>query len=79
MLSTYVGRSLGPQQQVWLAATEKRIAATSKMLSSLKAIKMTSAGERVGAKIEALRVDEYAASKGFRNLLVGSIMSCELS
>ncbi|KAF2277337.1 putative ATP-binding cassette transporter [Westerdykella ornata] len=63
------------EQRVWLSATERRIAATKKMLSSLKAIRMTGLGERVGATIEDLRTKEYAASKMFRVLLVGSALS----
>jgi len=47
------------------------------MLSALKAITMTGAGQRVAAAIELLRVKEFEASKPYRNLLVGSMMSCE--
>jgi len=75
--SVYIGKHIGGQQGKWLAATEKRLEATKSMLSSLKAIKMTSAGRRVGQAIEALRVSEFAASKIFRSLLVASVLSCK--
>lgn len=73
--STYIGKQIGTQQQIWLAATEKRITATKKMLSSLKAIKMMGASERVGRLVEKLRSLEFAASKSFRTLFVGSLFS----
>lgn len=41
--STYLSKHVGKAQQTWLAGTEKRIAATKEMLSSLKAIKMMGA------------------------------------
>lgn len=45
------------------------------MLSSLKAIKMMSAGSKIGPAIEKLRVSEFAASKLFRSFLVASVLS----
>ncbi|QGA20124.1 hypothetical protein EYB26_007825 [Talaromyces marneffei] len=74
-ISTYIGKSTGKQQQKWMAATEKRIATTRKMLSSLKAIKTTGSEQRVSSTIQTLRVREFAASKMFRALLVGSVLS----
>jgi ABC-type bacteriocin/lantibiotic exporter with double-glycine peptidase domain len=76
-ISTYIGKSTGKQQQKWMAATEKRIAATRKILSSLKAIKTTGSEQRVSSTIQTLRAREFAASKMFRTLLVGSVLSCE--
>ena len=66
-------------QQTWPAGTEKRIAATREMLSSLKAIKMMVASQRVGMVIEKLRDLEFVASKSFRTLLIGSLFSCEFT
>lgn len=74
--STLVGEKVGTQQQVWLAATEKRIAATRKMLASLRAIKMMGATHRVDHMIESLRHLEFKASKSFRTLLIGGLFSC---
>ncbi|KAF7861880.1 hypothetical protein EAF04_007762 [Stromatinia cepivora] len=73
--STYLSKHVGKAQQTWLAGTEKRIAATKKMLSSLKAIKMMGAGQRVGMTIEKFRDLEFVASKSFRTLLIGSLFS----
>ncbi|KAI9650765.1 hypothetical protein NHQ30_000792 [Ciborinia camelliae] len=73
--STYLSKHVGKAQQTWLAGTEKRIAATKKMLSSLKAIKMMGASQRVGMAIEKFRDLEFVASKSFRTLLIGSLFS----
>ncbi len=74
--STFIGKNIGKQQQVWLTATEKRISATKMMLSSLKAIKMMGMSEKVGMAIERLRNLEFAASRSFRTLIVGTLFSC---
>ncbi|KAF5876101.1 putative abc multidrug protein [Botrytis fragariae] len=75
MGSTFLGKHVGKAQQTWLAGTEKRIAATKKMLSSLKAIKMMGSGQRVRMAIEKFRDLEFVASKSFRTLLIGSLIS----
>ncbi|KAF7940314.1 uncharacterized protein EAE98_000441 [Botrytis deweyae] len=75
MGSIFLGKHLGKAQQTWLAGTEKRIAATRKMLSSLKAIKMMGASQRVRMTIEKFRDLEFVASKSFRTLLIGSLIS----
>ncbi|TGO56427.1 hypothetical protein BOTNAR_0223g00070 [Botryotinia narcissicola] len=75
MGSTFLGKHVGKAQQTWLAGTEKRIAATKKMLSSLKAVKMMGASQRVQIAIEKFRDLEFVASKSFRTLLIGSLIS----
>ena len=74
--STFISKQVGAQQQIWLKATEKRISATKNMLASLKAIKMTGADIQVAAVIERLRGLEFAASKLYRTLLVGTVFVC---
>ncbi|KAF7880654.1 uncharacterized protein EAF02_007500 [Botrytis sinoallii] len=76
---TYAGIASVPWDQPFSEApwqgTEKRIAATRKMLSSLKAIKMMGASQRVRMTIEKFRDLEFVASKSFRTLLIGSLIS----
>lgn len=60
-----------------MAATEKRIAATKNMLASMKAVKMMGAGKRIGAAVEKLRIQEFAASESYRTLLLYSVSTCE--
>ncbi|KAH6666235.1 putative ATP-binding cassette transporter, partial [Halenospora varia] len=74
-LSIFIGKSSGPQQKRWFAATEKRINETKNMLASLKAIKMTGSSRRVSSSIEGLRLTEFDASKLFRNLMVAGVLS----
>nr|A0A8J9WHR9.1 RecName: Full=ABC-type transporter phomO; AltName: Full=Phomopsin biosynthesis cluster protein O [Diaporthe leptostromiformis]BDA39144.1 ABC transporter [Diaporthe leptostromiformis] len=73
--STYVGKHMAIQQGVWLAAVERRIGATKKMLASIKAIKMMGAGPSVAEALERLRRLEFAASRKFRALIVGTLLS----
>ncbi|KAF7942729.1 uncharacterized protein EAE97_006183 [Botrytis byssoidea] len=75
MGSTFLGKHIGKAQQTWLTGIEKRIAATKKMLSSLKAVKMMGASQRVRMAIERFRDLEFVASKSFRTLLIGSLIS----
>ncbi|THV51237.1 hypothetical protein BGAL_0118g00200 [Botrytis galanthina] len=79
MGSTFLGKHVGKAQQTWLAGTEKRIAATKKMLSSLKAVKMMGASQRVRIGIEKLRDLEFVASKSFRTLLIGTYSTLTLA
>ncbi|KAK8090448.1 hypothetical protein PG997_005409 [Apiospora hydei] len=73
--SIIVGKHIATQQGNWLAATEKRMAATKRMLSSMKAIKMLGSNRSVHATLEKLRLLEFAASKIFRRLIVGSLIA----
>lgn len=70
---------MATQQGVWLGAIEKRIGATKKMLASIKAIKMMALSQNVSEALGKLRSLEFAASKLFRALIVGSLISCKSS
>jgi len=74
LASSAISRVTSQQQQVWLQAVQKRLAATQKMLSTLKAIKMIGMEKRVSLMVSGLRVDEMAAAKLFRSLLALSAM-----
>ena len=58
------------RQERWLKAIEKRIGATTAMLSSMKGVKMCGLTEILRANIHDLRVQELEISKGFRKLLI---------
>ena len=58
------------RQELWLKAIEKRIAATTAMLSSMQGIKMCGLTEILRANLHDLRVQELEISKGFRKLLI---------
>jgi ATP-binding cassette, subfamily C (CFTR/MRP), member 1 len=58
------------RQELWLKAIEKRIAATTAMLSSIKGVKMCGLTEVLRANIHDLRMRELEISKGFRKLLI---------
>jgi len=75
-VAALIGSRMGGYSAKWLAATEKRIAATTGMLSSLKAVKMMGESKTMSTTIDQLRVLEFEASKIFRTLLAGSVLTC---
>ncbi|RPA78129.1 putative ABC multidrug transporter [Ascobolus immersus RN42] len=58
------------RQAMWLEAIEKRIAATTAMLSSMKGVKMCGLTEVLAKNIQNLRLQEIEISKKFRKLLI---------
>ncbi|EGX95536.1 ATP-binding cassette transporter, putative [Cordyceps militaris CM01] len=65
-----LSKKLSSLQQQWLAAVEQRLALTKRMLTSLKAVKMLSASDRVASTISTLRRAELAISWPFRRLRI---------
>lgn len=61
------------RQALWLEAIERRISATTKMLSSMKRIKMCGLADIIFANLHGLRLQELEISKSFRTLLIGSM------
>ncbi|KAF4951397.1 hypothetical protein FSARC_12927 [Fusarium sarcochroum] len=64
-----MGRLSATAKKDWLAAVQRRVAATSSALSNMKGIKMTGLSQIVESTIQNLRMDELHASKRFRWLL----------
>ena len=58
------------RQAMWLEAIERRIAATTSMLSAMKGVKMCGLTEVLSKTLQDLRVDELRISKKFRKLLI---------
>ncbi|KAH8602264.1 P-loop containing nucleoside triphosphate hydrolase protein [Bisporella sp. PMI_857] len=58
------------RQAMWLTAIEKRITATTTMLSSMKGVKMGGLTATLTKSIQDLRVQELDISKRFRKLLI---------
>ena len=67
------------RQAMWLEAIEKRISATSAMLSSIKGIKMCGLGETLLHSLQELRVDELRISKKFRRLIIWNMVFAYLT
>jgi len=71
-----MGGSLGAtglvmsRQAMWLEAIEKRITATTTMLSSMKGVKICGLTETLTKTIQDLRIEELNISKRFRKLLI---------
>ncbi|KNG46388.1 canalicular multispecific organic anion transporter 1 [Stemphylium lycopersici] len=58
------------RQALWLEGIERRIEATSAMLSSMKGVKMGGLTEVLRDDLHKLRIDELNISKKFRKLLI---------
>ncbi|KAK5651320.1 hypothetical protein OQA88_12616 [Cercophora sp. LCS_1] len=67
------------RQAMWLEAIEKRISATSAMLSSIKGIKMCGLAETLLHSLQQLRVDELRISKRFRRLIIWNMVFAYLT
>lgn len=67
------------RQALWLEAIERRIAATSSMLDSMKGVKMGGLTEVLRDDLQQLRIDEMDISKKFRKLLIWTMGFCESS
>lgn len=64
-----VAASMGQRQKLWLESIERRIKATSDMLSSMKEVRMGGLQARMEAEIERLRKEEIEVSRKFKNAL----------
>ncbi|KAF2186291.1 canalicular multispecific organic anion transporter 1 [Zopfia rhizophila CBS 207.26] len=58
------------RQALWLEAIERRIAATTAMLGSMKGVKMCGLTDVLRDDLQQLRIDELEISKKFRKLLI---------
>ncbi|KAH6623990.1 ABC transporter [Chaetomium sp. MPI-SDFR-AT-0129] len=67
------------RQAMWLEAIEKRISATSAMLSSMKGVKMCGLKDTLLTNLQQLRVDEMRISKKFRRLLIWNMIFAYLT
>jgi ATP-binding cassette subfamily C (CFTR/MRP) protein 1 len=65
------------RQALWLEAIERRIAATSAMLESMKGVKMCGLTDVLREDLQRLRVDEMEISKKFRKLMIWTMLICQ--
>ena len=71
LLGSIAATSMVMQRQaLWLEGIERRSAATSAMLSSMKGVKMGGLTEVLREDLHKLRIDELNISKRFRKLLI---------
>lgn len=61
---------MGPTRMLWNGAVQKRVAATSSVLSQIKGVKLTGWTNRCLTLIQGLRTTELELSKKFRMLIV---------
>jgi hypothetical protein len=69
---------IGARQAAWLEAIERRIKATTAMLSAMKGIKMCGLTDILSTTLQALRVDELNISKKFRHVIVWNMIFSKL-
>lgn len=66
------------KQALWLEGIERRIAATTAMLNSMRGVKMTGLTDVLREDLQRLRVEELHISKKFRKLLIWTMGICKL-
>ena len=74
ILGLRVAGSMGQRQKLWLEAIEKRVKATSDMLSNMKEVRMGGLQARLEQELQALREKEIQVSKKFKNALALIVM-----
>ena len=66
-----MGKHITGYQKAWSRATQTRIAKTSAMLGSVKALKMMGLSDVVESSIDEQRLNEIKAARDFRLMIVG--------
>ncbi|TEA11376.1 ABC transporter ecdL [Colletotrichum sidae] len=61
-------------QKLWIEKIQQRLRATTTMLGEMKAVKMLGLTRVMESLIQGLRADEINTSKGFRKLLVATLL-----
>ncbi|TDZ53945.1 ABC transporter gloK [Colletotrichum trifolii] len=61
-------------QKLWIEKIQQRLRATTTMLGEMKAVKMLGLTRVMESLIQGLRTDEINTSKGFRKLLVATLL-----
>lgn len=79
MLGIPIAAAAGNANVPWLEAIERRLAVTTKMLGSMKAIKMTGLTDVMSNVIASLRSLEIVASRRHRIFTVLEAVTCEYS
>ncbi|GKT70576.1 ATP-binding cassette containing protein [Colletotrichum tofieldiae] len=69
-MSRYLAKNLQGRQKDWNAATQKRIAMTTSMLSSMKSLKMLGMASYTESLVQKLRLQELQMSKKVRWMMV---------
>jgi ATP-binding cassette subfamily C (CFTR/MRP) protein 1 len=69
-MSRYVATNLQGKQKEWNLATQKRIAMTSSMLSSIKGLKMLGITQQVESLLQTMRIHEIEMAKKVRWMMV---------
>ncbi|KAI1803292.1 putative ABC multidrug transporter [Daldinia bambusicola] len=57
-------------QRAWMAAVQKRVALTSRVIATIKNIKLSGLTYPVACVVEKLRIDELRAGQNFRSMLL---------
>lgn len=65
----FLGKRIGKSQASWIQASQVRVTATSKTLSSVKRLRISGLNDMAFDMIRKLRMMELAASEKFRILL----------
>jgi ATP-binding cassette, subfamily C (CFTR/MRP), member 1 len=69
-INTFLAKVQGKRRGIWLTAMQKRVGLTSKILGSMKSIKLGGMSESSAKRLQAERVREIGKANSFRWLTV---------
>ncbi|KAF6830211.1 ABC transporter [Colletotrichum plurivorum] len=72
-LSTFNGKHTGPRQMAWMKAIQKRVGVTSKVISNMKALKISALSGPIENLILGLRLQELKLGGRWRTMVVASV------
>ncbi|KAI1853220.1 hypothetical protein JX266_001926 [Neoarthrinium moseri] len=71
-ITMYASPKAQGSQAAWFTKVQRRVGITSQMLGHMKSIKMSGLAPKLAATITQMRVDEIAAAKPFRMIMVST-------
>lgn len=69
-VQTAIGKAMSTRRAVWTAAIQKRVALTTKLLRSMKSVKLTGMVDTSANLVQSERVRELELGKKFRWLII---------
>jgi hypothetical protein len=72
-----IAQYIGPRQQEWVKAIQRRVGMTASILGSMKSVKMMGFSKILFETLQSQRIRELDLSKRFRVMMLWRLMLCE--
>lgn len=77
IVAGFLAVPIGRQQAIWIAASQTRVSATSRVLSKVKWIRLSGLTSVAFSRLRDLRIRELQLSQRYRALLGSAVLCCE--